>query len=319
MDKRTIEPVAIVGLGLMGRSIAACLLAAGHPVVGVTPPVGSRRDSRERIGELLGQMRSEGLLEGEPAQLLERLEIGEDYAALSGCTLVVESVIEDWDVKRETLRRVEECVRPEALIASNTSAIPITLLQRGATHPERVLGIHWAEPAHITRFMEIVCGKQTSAIAAQTAVELARGWGKEPTLIKRDIRGFIANRIMYAMMREAFFLVDNGYATPADVDRSVRNDLGWWITFAGPFRYMDLTGIPAYASVMKDLFPELDCSKEVPALMCKTVAAGGRGVSNANGFYPYTPESARRWEELFLEFSYKIRSLAQEYPENAGG
>ena len=123
---------------------------------------------------------------------------------------------------------------------------------------------------------------------------------------------------MYAMLREAFYLVEAGYATIADVDRSLRNDYGYWITFAGPFRFMDLTGIPAYAAVMKDLLPELNCSTEVPRLMRKVVQSGARGVSNAKGFYRYTPAQAKRWEKLFLEFSHEIRELAGKYPEDAG-
>src|SRR5690606_14352410 len=120
---------------------------------------------------------------------------------------------------------------------------------------------------------------------ARRIYSLAESWGKEPSSIKKDIRGFITNRIMYAMMREAFCLVENGYASIEDVDRSVRNDLGYWITLAGPFRFMDLTGIPAYLTVMEDLFPELDNSAEAPKLIQKLVAAGGKGVSNAHGFY----------------------------------
>ena len=133
--------------------------------------------------------------------------------------------------------------------------------------------------------------------------------------MRRDVRGFITNRLMYAMLREAFHLVEGGYATPADVDRSCRNDYGYWITFAGLFRYMDLTGIPAYAAVMRDLFPDLDCSKEVPRLMREVVESGALGIANAKGFYNYTPAEARRWEKKFLKFSYEIRALAQKYHE----
>ena len=133
MDKRTIEPVAVVGLGLMGRSIIACLLAAGHPVVGLTPqcrkPAATRGNGSVNCS---GRCGAKGSWKKNPAQILARLEIGEDYAALSGRTLVIESVIEDWDVKKQTLRRVEERVRPDALIGSNTSAIPVTLLQKEA-------------------------------------------------------------------------------------------------------------------------------------------------------------------------------------------
>jgi 3-hydroxybutyryl-CoA dehydrogenase len=166
--------------------------------------------------------------------------------------------------------------------------------------------------------MEIICGDLTSPENAAWAVRLARAWGKEPTLVRRDIRGFITNRLMYAMLREAFYLVENGYATPADVDRSARNDMGWWLTLAGPFRFMDLTGIPAYRNVMKDLFPELCNSAEVPKLMQEVVESGARGVSNARGFYDYTPEQAKRWEALFLKISYDIRALALQYPEDVG-
>jgi 3-hydroxybutyryl-CoA dehydrogenase len=317
MEPSSIK-VAVIGLGLMGSSIIACLLAAGHPVLGLTRDVKKHSGTRARIRELLEQMRSEGVLQDEPARVLERFEIADDYSALSNRAVVIESIVENWDTKKEVLRRVEEHVAPGTLIGSNTSSIPVTLLQKEARYPDRILGIHWAEPAHVTRFMEIICGERTSPESAQMAVELARRWGKEPTLVKKDIRGFITNRIMYAMLREAFFLVENGYATPEDVDRSVRNDYGWWITFAGPFRFMDLTGIPAYAAVMEGLLPELDCSTEVPRLMRETVERGARGVSNADGFYPYTKESAQRWEELFLKFSYEIRALALKYPEDIG-
>jgi len=94
--------------------------------------------------------------------------------------------------------------------------------------------------------------------------------------------------------------------------------MGYWMTFAGLFRFMDLTGIPAYLTVMNDLFPELDNSATVPGFMEKLVASGAKGVSNAQGFYPYTKESAEKWEKLFVEFSYDIRKLSEKYPQNAG-
>jgi 3-hydroxybutyryl-CoA dehydrogenase len=213
---------------------------------------------------------------------------------------------------------VELAVPATTIIGTNTSAIPVTLLQKDSLHPERILGIHWAEPAHITRFMEIICGEKTRLAHAKRVAGLAEKWGKEPTLVRRDIRGFISNRIMYAMLREAFHLVESGYATVRDVDRSCRNDYGWWMTLAGPFRFMDLTGIPAYMAVMQDLFPELECGTRVPALMRKVVESGAKGIANSKGFYKYTPRSAQRWEKAFLRFSYDIRSVALKYPENVG-
>jgi len=311
-------PIGVVGMGLMGTSIVACLLAAGHPTTGVERDKSKRRKVRSRLLAFLRELKEEGLLKVDPSQIMTRLSLSEGCSALEESEAVIESITESVEAKRQVIREIEQVVSPKTLIGSNTSAIPVTTLQQDSLHPERILGIHWAEPAHVTRFMEIICGKHTQPEYAERALALARGWGKEPSLLRRDIRGFITNRIMYAMLREAFHLVESGYATIEDVDRSLRNDLGYWITFAGPFRFMDLTGIPAYATVMQDLFPELSCETQVPALMTKIASSGARGVSNAKGFYRYTPAQARRWQKLFLKFTYEVRALAQRYPENVG-
>ena len=307
--------VGVIGLGLMGTSIVACLLAAGHPVVAVSRSLAKHRNTKRQVRALLREMKKAGLLKSDPARIIQQLSISENYAMLADREIVVESIIESLETKKEVLRRVEEVVSPQTIIGSNTSAIPVTTLQEGTLHPERIIGIHWAEPAHVTRFMEVICGRHTRHENAERVLTLARGWGKEPSLLRRDIRGFITNRIMYAMLREAFYLVESGYASVADVDRSLRNDLGYWITFAGPFRFMDLTGIPAYEAVMRDLLSELCNDNQVPSLMKTVVASGARGVSNAKGFYSYTPAEAKRWEKRFLKFTYEIRALAQKYPD----
>lgn len=311
-------PVGIVGLGLMGTSITTCLLAAGHPVGAVEIDETKRRTAHQRVLALLREMKSEGILKANPTKVVSRLKVSDGYQVLQPSQIVIEAIIESPEAKKKVIRKIEGAVSGRAVIGTNTSSIPVTFLQQGALHPERILGTHWAEPAHVTRFMEIICGKQTSPAYAERALALARYWGKEPSLLRRDIRAFITNRCFYALLREAFNLVESGYATVGDVDRSLRNDLGYWITFAGPFRFMDITGVPAYAAVMKDLFPDLNCGKKVPALIQKIVKSGGRGISNGRGFYQYTPAGAKRWEKLFLKFSYEIRALALKYPENIG-
>lgn len=310
--------IGVVGLGLMGSSITAAVLAAGYHVSGVTKIPSECDESAGRIAGYLEQSGREGLFSESPELVLKRLTVTSDLSALADCSIILESITEDALQKKEVFARLEKIIAPEAIIGSNTSAIPVTLLQEGLRHPGRLFGIHWAEPAHITRFMEVICGKQTAPQHATTIMSFASSLGKEPSLLKKDIRGFITNRIMYAMLREAFHLVEKGYATVEDVDRSLRNDLGYWITFAGPFRFMDITGIPAYLTVMEDLFPDLDNNVAPPATIQHLVANGAKGTSNAKGFYNYTPESAHRWEELFVEFSYEIRKLAARYPENIG-
>lgn len=310
--------IGVVGLGLMGSSIVTCVLAAGHRVTALTRHMEKAEEARERIFNFLKQLNEEQILKEDPETVMERLAITDNYSLLSDCELVIESIIENVDEKKKVFAELENVLPSSAIIGTNTSAIPVTILQKGMKHPERLLGIHWGEPAHILRFLEVICGEQTDLKYAEKVMALATGWSKEPSLVKKDIRGFITNRLMYAMLREAFHLVEKGYATYEDVDRACRNDMGYWITFAGLFRFMDLTGVPAYLAVAKDLFPELDNSDKAPAFFEQLVAEGAKGVSNAHGFYPYTKHSAENWEKLFIEFSYDIRKLSEKYPQNAG-
>ncbi len=311
-------PIGVAGLGLMGSSIATCLLMAGHAVTGLVQRIDEGAAARRRISDFLGQVKK-GTSFGEDAgSAMERLIITNDISMLGKHHLIIESISESAAKKAELFRQLEGAIPNTAIIGTNTSAIPISLLQEGMRNPERLLGIHWGEPAHIGRFMEIICGNKTAPHHAERMMVLAESWGKEPSLVKKDIRGFISNRLMYALMRESFYLVENGYATYEDIDRACRNDLGSWITFAGPFRYMDLTGIPAYLSVMEELFPELNNAVDAPAFIKELVSSGAKGVSNASGFYPYTQRSAKQWEELFVRFSSEIRQLSEKYPQHAG-
>lgn len=313
INPKTI-PIGVVGLGLMGCSIATCFLIAGHPVVAIAPIENDLSHAGKRIKDHLTKSKEEGLTPSAPETLLRNLTITMDYAALTDCALVVECTLEDQAIKKSVYEKIEAVIQSDAILTSNTSAIPISILQKLTKHPERFLGLHWAEPSHTTRFLEIICGELSDVAHGEYLYELSHHWGKEPTLVRKDIRGFITNRLMYAMYREAFYLVENGYATVEDVDRACRNNAGYWMTLVGVFRWMDLTGVPAYHTVMKDLFPTLNNQTTVPKLIDDIVKAGGKGVANAHGFHSYTPEEAKLWEETFKEFSYEIRKLALKYP-----
>lgn len=306
--------VGVVGLGLMGCSITTCLLIAGHPVVAVAPISSDLVHAGARINEHLGKSKVNGLVEEDPGHYLKDLIITEDYAELRDCQLVIECTIENKDIKASVYKKIEEVISAEALLTSNTSAIPISILQTLTRYPERFFGLHWAEPSHTTRFLEIICGDLSRVEDGEYLYRMSHLWRKEPILVRKDIPGFITNRLMYAMYREAIHLVENGYATIEDVDRSCRNNAGYFMTMVGVFRWMDLTGVQAYHTVMKNLLPTLYNGTEVPKLIDDVVKAGGNGVSNAKGFYDYTPEEAKLWEEAFSKFTYEIRELALKYP-----
>ena len=310
--------VAVIGLGLMGRSIAGCLLAAGHRVIGVTDDLGASADAPERIRQVLAEMAMEGLLADPAEALMQRFLMTGELKDVARVEIVFESVTEDPTLKRELMKELERVVSANCILATNTSAIPVSFLQEEAQHPERILAVHWDDPAHVKRFLEIVPGSATSRECIEHIVALASRWGKEPTVLRKEIRGFITNRISYAMFREACHLVDSGVCTVEDVDRAMRTDVGWWMPLAGPFRYMDLMGVEAYHRVMRDLLPDLSTDPGIPKLIRDIVEDGGRGIKNGRGFYSYSQDEAKRWEDRFREFNYKMRRLSAEYSDLLG-
>ena len=228
MEARDI-PVGIVGLGLMGTSIAACLLTAGLPVVGVTPVPVDPAEVENHIFSLLADARKQGITGASEVDFRRRLLISNDYGQLKGCRLIIESTLENPGVKKQVVEKIEAVIAPDTLLTSNTSAILISLLQKSICHPERFLRLYWMKPAYTARFLEVICGEKSNMDSAEYLCNLARGWGKEPILVQKDIRGFITNRLKYALCREACFLVENGYATMESVGRACRNNAGCWM------------------------------------------------------------------------------------------
>jgi 3-hydroxybutyryl-CoA dehydrogenase len=314
MDNTENIEIGVVGLGLMGCSISTCLLMAGHKVMAVAPVAGDLLHAGKRITDHLTRSKEQELISYPPDFYLQHLIITEDYLQLKNCKVVIECTLENIEIKKSVYDKIEAVISNNAILTSNTSAIPISILQKQTNFPQRFFGLHWAEPSHTTRFLEIICGELSDISKGEYLYELSHRWGKEPTLVRKDIRGFITNRLMYAMYREACSMVEKGYASVEDVDRACRNNAGYWMTLVGVFRWMDLTGVAAYHTVMKDLLPTLDNSTEVPELIDKIVREGGKGVANGKGFYDYTPDEVKLWEETFTEFSYEIRKLALKYP-----
>lgn len=309
-----LQPVGLIGLGLMGRGIAAGLLSHGFEVFAYNRTASRGRASLQHIDHALRELARRKVVPAASARgWRKRFHLVDAVEKLAPCRLVIESVKEDLQLKREVFDELERVMPRTAIITSNTSSIPITVLQTGRKHPERFIGMHWGEPAQIMRYLEIIPGRHT----VKRTVRLTRLFGdlcgKEPTVLREDIRGFLSNRMMYAMLREAFHLVEAGIADLETVDRSFRNDIGWWALLAGPFRWMDLTGIPAYQLVMAGLLPKLCNDKQVPKLMRQVVASDALGIANAKGFYRYTKKSAKEWEKNWIDFTYDMRAIADKY------
>lgn len=307
----------VIGLGLMGSSIVVSLLVSGHEVKAIAPMPDDLLGAPERIRMHLAHCEHSGLLTKPVDGYLDQLLISDDYADLKDCDVVLECVIELKEVKASVYRRIEDIVNPHAVIATNTSAIPISELQVFLEHPGRFMGIHWAEPSYLTRFLEITCGNQTSAHHAERIFNLAHHWGKEPTLLRKDIRGFVTNRLMYSVYREGLSLYEKGVASLEDIDKAFRYDAGSWITLMGIFRRMDYLGLQDYPEIFRNIFPTLSNDTQVPAIMQGMIDRRLRGTQTNGGLYNYTPEDARKLEAAYASFNEEIYKLALQYPSES--
>ncbi len=306
--------ICVVGLGLMGSSIVVALLIADHPVKAIAPLPEELGKVREHIKEQLLHCDNAGLLNKPINYYISKLTISGNYKELSDCRLILECVVENAEIKKQVYRKISEAVSNNTVIASNTSAIPISILQKWVPNPERFLGIHWAEPAYMTRFLEITCGENTQMRFAEWAFNVEHCWGKEPTLLKKDIRGFVTNRLMYAVYREALTLADNGDATVEDMDKAFRYDAGSWMTFMGVFRRMDYMGLDDMETIFKNIFPHLNNSEGIPVAMQNMINIKAKGIQTYKGFYNYSEDEAIAWNEAFAEFNKDIDQLAALYP-----
>jgi 3-hydroxybutyryl-CoA dehydrogenase len=308
------ECVGVAGLGLLGRGIAACLLAHGLRVVAFDLASDAAAEARSYIAAALEELRSRGLCEVSIVEDWQtRYSEAQSLEAFAACDFVIESIIEAAEAKAALFDQLESIIAPDVTVASNTSALPISLLQSGRRHPERFVGMHWAEPAHATRFLELIRGEQTAGAPMQTAIALAEKLGKEPCVVERDIPGFIANRLGYAMYREACHLLATGVADAETIDTSFRNSVGLWASICGPFRWIDLTGGPAlYARAMQGVLPTLSRDTEMPEPLATMMNNGLTGVRDGEGFYAYTPEQAAHWEEIYRRHVWRVREAVDE-------
>ncbi len=312
LNPNSIE-VGVVGIGLMGSSIIVSLLKSGH-IVKAIAPISEDFANSDRIKELLLSCSISALVDKPITYYLNRLCISMDYSELKNCNLVIECVIEDIDIKRQVYKQITNVVANDVIIASNTSAIAISILQNLVEYPKRFIGIHFAEPAYATRFLEITCGDQTDQNHADWVFDLADCWGKEPTLLRKDIKGFITNRLMYAVYREMFHLIENNMTSMENADKAFRYSVGSWITLMGLFRRMDYTGVQNFVAIFENIFPKLSNADEVPTLMKKIVQENAKGIQNLSGLYEYSKSEAEEWEKSFLAFNEEIFKLAAQYP-----
>jgi len=280
-----IGRVGVVGLGTMGAGIAQVCLQAGLEVVGreVSPDLGE--NARERIDHYLSRGVEKGrLTETEKNTALDRLTLVTELTDLGSCQLVIEAAFEDLEVKRELFGGLEQSVEPHAILATNTSALSVTEIARATTSPERVIGMHFFNPAPVLPLVEVIRTAHTSDEVFEAAYTFAEQIGKEPVACN-DTPGFIVNRILIPLLNDCVRVLDESRVIPEDVDRAMRFGVNWPI---GPCALIDLIGIDVHVHASEALYAALGEERMAPPeRLIQMQEAGHLGRKTGRGFYDY--------------------------------
>jgi 3-hydroxyacyl-CoA dehydrogenase len=290
---------AVIGTGTMGPGMGAVLARAGLETA--LYDVSAEQLEKAKAGVQLAQ----GVLDRLEAPSREGGSIrfeSDLAAALGGADFVVEAVPEKLELKHEVFQAFERHVALGAILASNTSGIPITKIAAVCAHPERVVGMHWSNPPHLIPMIEVIPGERTSQAVIDATCELVRAFGYHP-VVEREVPGFVENRILYAIMRECLDLVDRGIIDPAGLDLNVKWGIGYKLAVIGPMELLDMAGLDIYNAVGSYLNRDLSTSGEVSSTIRGLIDQGRLGMKSGGGIYDYTPEQI---EELRARRAAKL-------------
>lgn len=277
--------VAVVGAGTMGAGIAVAFARAGVDVRLVARRESSLARARARIEEGLGLFVEAGELApaaaGEAAGRIVTTTVLEE--AVATAELVVESIPEDLESKARLLERAEEAAPAGVVLATNTSSLPIAHLAASLRRPEAFAGFHWFVPAELVELVEVVSGPGTAPETAARLLGWATAIGKRPIHVLREADGFVANRLQYALIREAFALVEAGICSYEDIDEAVKEGLGPRWAALGPFEFLDLAGLDVHYEVARRLYPTLTAGTEPAAAVVQLLADSALGCKTGRG------------------------------------
>jgi 3-hydroxybutyryl-CoA dehydrogenase len=279
-----LERVGVVGLGTMGSGIAQLCVEAGLQTIGYEADPAHGEAARERIAHFLGRKVEKGQLDQAACEeALGRFELATTLDLLGSCQLIVEAVFEELDAKRELVAALDE-VAPDAILATNTSALSVTAIAEGSKRPERVVGMHFFNPAPLMPLVEIVCAERTSDAAVEAADALARRLGREPIHCV-DTPGFVVNRVLIPLLNDCVRVLDETGVSPADLDRAMTLGAGWPL---GPCALLDLVGLDVHVHASDTLHETLGEERFAPpARLVELVAEGKLGRKAKEGFFSY--------------------------------
>ncbi|KZM52130.1 3-hydroxyacyl-CoA dehydrogenase [Labrenzia sp. OB1] len=302
--------IAVLGAGLMGHGIALTFARAGHGVRVYDPSSAGLDSLHERVSSSLGAMGSETR---EIDETVVRITPDPEVATcVAGADFVFEAAPEKPDLKRTLFREVERFASSGAILASNTSVIPITTIVSDLEDKTRALGTHWWNPPHMIPLVEVIRTEWTAETAVEETVGMLSSVGKTPVRVEKDVAGFIGNRLQHAMWREAIYLVESGVCSAEAVDQVVNASFGRRLSVLGPLANADLVGTDLTLDIHENVLADLDNRPTPSPYLRDLVTAGKLGMKSGEGFMSWTPEAM---EEVRQRVATHLRRLETILPD----
>jgi 3-hydroxybutyryl-CoA dehydrogenase len=302
--------VVIVGGGTMGADVAAVCARGGCAVQVVELTTERRALLPDYFANTLADLGYE-----HRTHLLSLAGTLEEVD-WSDVDLVIECVPERVDIKQQLFAKLEQLAKPDTVLASNSSSFPISEIAKGLKTAARMIGLHFFMPAHLIPCVEVVYGEKTSPMVGESLSRLMTACGMVPVTVKKDLPGFLANRLQHALSREAFSMVDAGIASLEDIDKAVRFGFGFRYLAAGPVMQRDHAGLEVHGAAGASIYPSLNNSPNIAKCLSERVASGKLGMKTGEGFFPWTSETIKterkRYDSL-LRAGLKL--IQKELPE----
>ena len=294
--------IAVIGAGLMGHGIAQVFALAGHDVTIYDSVAASLDSAKTRI---LTNLKD---LDDDP-KAVERITPESNLAkAVREADYVVEAVLEDLPLKQKMFAAIEQHVRPDTILASNTSVIPITKIMQGLKRPERALGTHWWNPPFLVPLVEVIETQWTSPQAVDFTMKLHAAAGKKPAHVKKDVPGFIGNRLQHALWREAIALVEQGICDAETVDNVIKTAFGRRLAVLGPLENADMVGTDLTLAIHNIVLPDIDSRRSPSPYLEKLVQDGKLGFKSGEGFRKWSPQQQAELRLKVLQHLKKARA-----------
>jgi 3-hydroxybutyryl-CoA dehydrogenase len=294
--------IAVIGTGIMASGIAAGFIAKSIPVV----ILGKSKDKADAcldkaiiLATKIGLTGVNSQLEHMAIRTAQTTEIFEAWKSWSDCEWIIETIAENLELKQSIFKHLDETVPAHIPIGSNSSGFPISKIATGLKTANRMMNAHYFMPAEVVPLVEIVMGEKTEVTFANQVCQIYKEIDKKPVLVKKDIPGFLANRIQHALMREALSLVQEGIASPEDIDDAVRYSFGFRYAAVGPMTQKEISGWDGMANAAKEIYPSLSNITTLPPKLVQLMNEGKTGMKSGEGFRTWSPEEIQQTSDSY--------------------